>query len=113
MGSEVDSAEFDRRTRCLTAALGLDGTQPVSVIRQKIAVLSIDDARHLMQVEQRRADSKVGGKAVKPRATVIQQLQKRVSYLEERAREEAEDNETEAAKTNQLEQTYEAMEWYV
>jgi len=45
MGSEVDSAEFDRRTQCITAALGIDSTQPVSVIRQKIAVLGIDDAR--------------------------------------------------------------------
>ena len=74
MGSEVDSAEFDRRTQCLSALLGLDSSEPVSVIRQKIAVLSIDDARHLMQVEQRRADTKVRGKAVKPRATVIKQL---------------------------------------
>ena len=80
MGSEVDSAEFDRRTQCLSAVLGLDSSQPVSVIRQKIAVLSIDDARHLLQMEQRRADSKVGGEAVKPRATVIQQLRKRNAF---------------------------------
>ena len=66
MGSEVDSAEFDRRTQCITAALGIDSTQPVSVIRQKIAVLGIDDARHLIQMEQRRADSKVRGKAGEP-----------------------------------------------
>ena len=45
MGSEVDSAEFDRRTQCIAAALGIDSTQPVSVIRQKIVVLGIDDAR--------------------------------------------------------------------
>jgi hypothetical protein len=62
MGSEVDSIEFDRRTQCLSALLGLDSSEPVSVIRQKIAVLSIGDARHLLQAEQRRADSKVGGK---------------------------------------------------
>jgi hypothetical protein len=74
MGSEVDSAEFDRRTQCISAALGLDSTQSVSVIRQKISALGIDDARHLMQVEQRRADTKVRGKAAKPRATVIKQL---------------------------------------